>query len=484
MGKVRYVLPALALGFVFASAEFGPNLRIDHENRTTNGCFNAAITAGPAICVAFEDDSMQGVVTVRSDIRFQKSTDGGASFLPQDVIVRRGQVFACYPDICYDRFGNLYVVYTERDAAGTNGHVYSTRSTDQGATWSSPSRIDDNANGVAVGWGRVAADSAGNLFCAWNDQRLTYLHIWSSVSTDQGTTWETNVRVDADTVSSDCYQTDVAVQPGTNQYLVAATNPYYVRPQNISSHGVLSRSLDRGQTFLPAVVLDTFSYYCGQPHVIADQGYIVTDFTGSSSGSSNQNLTEARTSSDSGQTWSSPAPVTDLDTLYQSYYNGAKLSLDGSGAVHTALMVCDLVNYNYNIYHSFSTDHGLSWSQREQVNDVHSAIEADPDIAADSSGSAYVTWQDGRDSRNEIWFATNRLAGVSEQDRPGKSAGIRLPGIARGTLLLPGKSPALLLDITGRRVGELVPGLNDLHRFAPGVYFVQQETAHKLVITR
>jgi len=59
-----------------------------------------------------------------------------------------------------------------------------------------------------------------------------------------------------------------------------------------------------------------------------------------------------------------------------------------------------------------------------------------------------------------------------------------LPGIARGTLLLPGKSPALLLDISGRRVARLSPGTNDLRRFAPGVYFVQQRTLRKLVITR
>jgi len=479
---MRYVLPALVLACALAHAEFGPNIRVDHENRATNGCFNAAIALGPAIYVAFQDDSMQGIVTVRSDIRFQKSTDGGASFLPQDVTVRRGQVFACYPDIIFDRLGDLYVVYTERAAGGLTGHLYCIRSSDQGASWSVPSRIDDNPAGVAIGWGRVAADAAGNLFCAWNDQRLSYLHIWSSVSTDQGATWGANVRVDDDTVSSDCYQTDVAVQPGTSHYFVAATNPYYVRPHYISSHSVVSRSTDGGQTFLPATVLDTFTGYCGQPHVVADRDYIITDFTGSGGG--NQNLTQARTSSDGGETWSPPAAVTDLDTLYSSYYNGAKLALDGSGAVHTALMVCDLANYVYSIYHSLSVDHGLNWSERELVNEVSGVVISDPDVAADSSGTAYITWQDGRNSRNEIWFATNHLAGVSEHDQAGNHTGIRLPGIARGALLLPGKSPALLLDISGRRVGELAPGLNNLRRFAPGVYFVQQETLHKLVITR
>jgi hypothetical protein len=33
-------------------------------------------------------------------------------------------------------------------------------------------------------------------------------------------------------------------------------------------------------------------------------------------------------------------------------------------------------------------------------------------------------------------------------------------------LHLNGKTPALLLDIAGRKVAELSPGLNDLHGFA------------------
>jgi len=59
-----------------------------------------------------------------------------------------------------------------------------------------------------------------------------------------------------------------------------------------------------------------------------------------------------------------------------------------------------------------------------------------------------------------------------------------LPAVARGALLLPGTQPASLLDIAGRRVARLLPGTNDLRRFAPGIYFVQQGRSRKLVITR
>ena len=403
-----------------ALAGFLPNVRVDHENHATNACFHAAITVGPVLAgtqpiyVVIEDDSMQGMVTVRSDITFQKSTDAGTTWLPSDLLIRRGSLFACYPDLTTDSEGNIHVVYTENDASGSSGHLYCVRSSDGGATWTAPARVDDNSSAQMIGWARIAADSAGNLFAAWNQRQDSYMRIFSSVSTDEGTTWSPRVRVDDDTVPSDCYHTDVAFQPGSGLCLVAATVPYWVRPGNISSHAYLYRSTDMGQTFEPGAQLDTFDYYTGQPHVVADREHIICDYTGSSQSSGNQNVTEARTLYTQPDTWGSRAPMTDLDTLYSSYYNGAKLALSADGRVHTALMVCDLVGWQYGIYYAFSPDHGATWSDREPINDVSSSILADPDIGADSAGNAFSIWQDARNSRNEIWFSTNSTLGVTE----------------------------------------------------------------------
>lgn len=49
--------------------------------------------------------------------------------------------------------------------------------------------------------------------------------------------------------------------------------------------------------------------------------------------------------------------------------------------------------------------------------------------------------------------------------------------VARGVLFLPQSLdpsvPSVLLDVSGRKVMDLVPGANDISRFAPGVYFVR-----------
>jgi hypothetical protein len=79
--------------------------------------------------------------------------------------------------------------------------------------------------------------------------------------------------------------------------------------------------------------------------------------------------------------------------------------------------------------------------------------------------------------------------GAEERSTPDTSRATSLPTMVRDRLVLPASfvtraASCVLLDITGRRVGTLSPGVNDLRRFGPGVYFVQQETLHKLVIAR
>jgi hypothetical protein len=67
------------------------------------------------------------------------------------------------------------------------------------------------------------------------------------------------------------------------------------------------------------------------------------------------------------------------------------------------------------------------------------------------------------------------LSGVAEPPSPPTGGLPAIPGLARGTLLLPGRSGALLHDISGRKVMELQPGENDVRHLAPGVYFVRRQ---------
>jgi hypothetical protein len=400
-----------------ALAVFCPAVRVDQETRPTYACYHADIALGPElggtqpVYVAFENDSVPFLIE-RSDIAFQRSTDHGQTWLPANVIIRRGNLFACYPDMKVARDGTIHLLYTDR-IDGSKGHIRAVRSTDQGSTWTAPVQVDDNAARVAIGWARLALDSADNLFCSWTDQRGSYLRVYSDVSTDGGATWGTDVRVDDDTVSFNCYPPDCFVQPGTNHYLVTAVAP--VRgPSGIVLHSHFYRSTDMGRTFSPGFQLDTFSGYCQQPHVVADSWHVITDYTGNGYG--NQCVTLARTMFTPGDTWGPQVSVQEFDTIYSSFTNGAKLAIDPQGTVHIGLMFSERQTMIWNTFYAFSTDHGLTWTEREEVGRLPTIAQWDPTIAVDDDGYAYLAWQDMRNPKAQIWFSTNSNVGVEEPE--------------------------------------------------------------------
>jgi hypothetical protein len=295
--------------------------------------------------------------------------------------------------------------------------------------------------------------------------------------------------VDDDTTVYGCYHPDVFVQPGTNHYLVTAAVPRSVGGF-ITQCDYLYRSTDMGQTFQPGVQLDTFNAYAFG-HVVADRDYIICDYFVTVRNAYRALIVEARTFYTQHDTWGAPSSVISLDSLHRPYYSG-EVAISSDGRVHTALMVRETTAYCHGIYYTSSSDHGVSWSDIELVNDdVPSYNRWYPDIGADSSGHAYVVWEDFDGDRGTIWFSTNAPAAIAEQ--PTEPRATRpFATVVRGVLALGrnGDSPSeredarysphfpvmsctALLDISGRKIMDLQPGANDVWALAPGVYFVR-----------
>lgn len=485
-----------------AAPSFSPNVRV-HQEWPHHGMFYPAITLGPGapssqpIYVVYERDSMAGFLPVDADLMFQKSTDGGATWLAEDKFVRHIGHSNLYPDVTTDADGNIYIVYTGRDTSASWGHYYCVRSTDGGVTWSEPVQVDDNVTESRdVQWACVASDSAGNIFCAWSDRR-DHRDVWSSVSTDRGATWGANVRVSNDTTHAlgGFGDVDVFVEPGTNQYLVAARWFHYTSlsvERGYVYEILLYRSTDGGLTFQPSVRLDTFSPFVESPHVVADRDHIICDYTGNPGDNGSRCLTESRTFYAGPDTWGGVVAVN--DTMFRSYYHGGKLALSSDGHVHTALMVCD-ASWRYETHYASSADHGASWSGLTRVNDSEGETQW-PDIGVDSEGYVYVVWCDLRSGLNEIWLSTNRPLAIAEEPMR-EPVGVQPSAtVVRGELVLGAVDSrqnteyrAELLSIAGRKVLNLKPGANDVRAVAPGVYFVREAQAQaqairKIVVTR
>ena len=140
-------------------------------------------------------------------------------------------------------------------------------------------------------------------------------------------------------------------------------------------------------------------------------------------------------------------------------------------------------------------------------NDVTVIDGATNSVAATIRVGAMPTALAWNPVQNRVYVANNRGASISvlrdsippgmEESSMPRTAGSRpLPSIIRGVLFLPGAAShkpqaASLLDISGRKVTDLLAGANDVRALAPGVYFVREAQAQaqaqairKIVITR
>jgi hypothetical protein len=443
----------LLLSATLAVAGFMPNVRVDHDDRPDYFMRMPAIALGPGapssqpLYVVFQRDS--GSPALRSDVMFQRSTDGGRTWLPADVLIRRGEGFATYPDITTGSDGDVFVVY--KDGSTGHRHICIVRSSDGGATWSAPVNIVDNDSASVVASGRIAAAAGGNLFYAWHEGPVNRALVYSSVSTDKGATWSPHVCVDS--TNDNCFHEDVCIQPGTNHYLVVASVPRPLPPSTTRA-AWLYRSTDMGRTFMPGVRLDTsdFAYH---PHAVADSDHIICEYNVGG-------RTEARTFHTQADSWGMPSPVADLGIWYESSGQGDRLALSADGRVHAVLTAHHRDSSHAPAYYAFSSDHGVTWSERELVSDdtTEGHNTQNPDIGADSAGHVYVIWEDWRSGRGRIWFATNYPVGVAEQPRQ-RGGAQSIPTVVRR---LPSGSVAF--DAMGRRV----------LRPKPGIYFLRTTT--------
>lgn len=99
--------------------------------------------------------------------------------------------------------GDLYMLYTQAANLATNDtDIVFRRSTDNGATFSSELRLNNDVAGNSQFFGRLAVDqTTGYLAAVWYDTRNspndTTAELWGTVSTDGGLTWEPNFMISA-----------------------------------------------------------------------------------------------------------------------------------------------------------------------------------------------------------------------------------------------------------------------------------------------
>ncbi len=141
------------------------------------------------------------------------SSDGGQTFSPQTTVGTmntnltmsgRNWRISAIPVAAADRStpGRLAIVWNDGRNNATNGvDIYTIHSTDGGATWTAPARLNDDPVGVvrqqAEPW--ITASPNGLFHAVWYDERedstaAIVFNIYYSQSSDGGATWSANTR--------------------------------------------------------------------------------------------------------------------------------------------------------------------------------------------------------------------------------------------------------------------------------------------------
>jgi hypothetical protein len=172
----------------------------------------AVPTAGPEGNIYVAWSGPNGVSDFK--IFFDRSTDGGVTWLANDIIAANQAggwdmtipgINRCngMPIIVSDVSGGPYngyihLVYADQTNGTTDTDIWYVRSTNNGNTWSTPFKVNNDASGKHQFFPWMTVDQVtGYIYCVFYDRRNytdNQTDVYLAKSTDGGTTW-TNERI-------------------------------------------------------------------------------------------------------------------------------------------------------------------------------------------------------------------------------------------------------------------------------------------------
>lgn len=329
-------------------------------------------TGDPAVTADTQGNFYLGVLAYNGTapgILVSKSTDGGATFAEPVRLDNGGDKEYLTVD---KRNDAIYVTWENAGSLGNQG-IYFSKSTDHGATFSPRQQISTNSGGTNNG-STPSVGPNGEIYVVWSNFGST---LWLQRSLDGGTTW---------LPSDKAIRTDVQTPP-------SPLNGGFRNPP------------------IPASACDaTSGPYSGRIYVVwADRRYGDPDILLSYS-------------DDGGDTWSAPVRVND-DVIG----NGADqffpwVHVDDGGNVQVTFLDRreDPNNYLFGEYLATSTDGGQTFGPNIRVSDgiygpTNYGFLGDYTGAASGGGKIHPLWPDGRNGNPDI-FSVSVDAADYDQD--------------------------------------------------------------------
>jgi hypothetical protein len=191
------------------NGDFG-NVSIGPTGQVMVTYMNPTGGAGPATIYGNLDPDGTGSQKMGAKFTITKTNVGGFDPIP----AQPQRTVDAEPNLAYDRSGGthngrVYLVYTDSTAVGSAAlTIYLRYSDNNGSTWSSPVKVNDDTTSNSHFNPQIFVDQAtGNVALAWYDCRNAgtadkTAQIFATVSTDGGNTFLPNVLVSAGTSNS------------------------------------------------------------------------------------------------------------------------------------------------------------------------------------------------------------------------------------------------------------------------------------------
>ena len=329
---------------------FQASVRVNDDIEYTSQFLPAVVVNDNLDVYVVWADTRDSEVYFSASYYFSKSTDGGQSF-SADVKVNNfpGGQCALSHGPAIGSLGNsaIFVAWEDcRPGAGGGGDIYFSKSLNGGYSFVPEIIVNDDGTNKGQAWATMDVDKWGVIYLAFVDSRNwdeKGSDIYFSKSTDQGKSFEPNIRVNDDT-------------------------------------GYLNQTK-------PSIFVDND----GTVNVVWED--IVHDYPGA-------DIRFAR-STDGGKTFGSSVVVNDIPVPSQHGYPDVAVSPRGDVYVVWG----DWRESDSDIYFSVSRDGGKTFGDTTKVNDYDEDHQWLPSIAVDDKGTPHIVYQDDGRGGGDIYYS-------------------------------------------------------------------------------
>jgi hypothetical protein len=371
---ISKVLLILIIGFVYLSAQWGPDQRLTFDTGSSITSFDRCVAAiKDTIHVAWHDDRDGNY-----EIYYKRSIDNGENW-GLDTRLSNDSASSVYPCIAIAN-SNIHIVWC--DARDGNREIYYKRSTDNGENWGSDIRLTndpDTAKHPSI------AVSGENIHLAWYDNRDGNYEIYYKRSTDNGENWGVDARLTFDSNPSRVPSIavfDSSIHIAWDDRRDGNYEIYY------------KRSTDNGENWGLDTRLTNNSNYSIIPSIAVSDSIIHivwNDHNGNG-------VIYYKHSTNNGLNWEPEACISQLSSAYFPV-----VTASGSNVHAGWYNILDMSNTE--IYYNCSVDAGENWGDEIRLTDC-GWYSQKPSIAV-SDTTVHVVWNDNRDGNYEIYYKHN-----------------------------------------------------------------------------